>query len=202
MSVRFTGFTWRQTDESLSDSVIPQHTPWCLLVHDECNSIPSEFIMSCIQDHEVVNLHLSTAAPSHLTHTQKFESNSIHLGHHYFQLSSFHTPYIPCTNLMFVSHAHCSFNTSESLRHKASIRWLRPHAVIHSSSALGNCLFPSSSLSVFRPGGPIFGCYPISSLLSIHDVEGFKAKILEWFAIAFSSTVPTHYGWLLAIDLN
>ena len=82
MSVRFTGFACRWTEMSLLDTaLLPQHSPWCMPVHDECNSVPSEFIFSCLQDHEVVNLHLSTATPPHPTHTQKFKSNSIHLSH-------------------------------------------------------------------------------------------------------------------------
>ena len=33
----------------------------------------------------------------------------------------------------------------------------------------------------------------ISNLRNVvHDNEVFKAKVLEWFAIAFSSAVPTH----------
>ena len=98
------------------------------------------------------------------------------------QICQIHGPNIPgsCAILLFTALNRASI-TSHMHNWVLFLLWLH-------LSILSGVIFPlisSSILGTYRPGEFIFQCLTFLPFPTVHDV--FKAKILKWFAILFSS---------------
>ena len=121
-----------------------------------------------------------------------------HLFFDYFQLALIHEPDIPgaCAILLFTASDLASIT---SHIHSWVLVLLWPHPFI--LSGVISPLISSSILGTYPPGEFLFQ-YPI--ILPFHTVHGvFKARILKWFAIPFSSgpqsvnlSTVTHLSWV------
>ena len=105
-----------------------------------------------------------------------------HLLFDHFQFALIHEPNIPgfYAILLFTASDLASI-TSHIHNWMLFLFWLHPFSL----SGVISPLISSSILDTYRPGEFIFQ-YPI--VLPFHTVHGvLKARILEWFAISFSS---------------